>query len=189
MPIQLIVGLQNPGSNYQHTRHNAGAWLVEAFARHQHTNFSVQKKFYAELAETHMGAERLYLMLPGTFMNHSGKAVGEFAHFYRIPPQDILVVHDELDLPVGVCRLKQGGGHGGHNGLKDVQAKLGSADFLRLRVGIGHPGHKELVHGYVLSNPSPADRKNIDAAIDRAINILPRAIAGDIAQAMNELHR
>lgn len=189
MPIQLIVGLQNPGPNYQNTRHNAGAWLVTQFAGHQQTSFIAQKKFYAHLAETHVGKQRLHLMLPDTFMNVSGKAVGEFAHFYRIAPQDILVVHDELDLPVGVCRLKQGGGHGGHNGLKDIQAKLGSVDFLRLRVGIGHPGHKELVHGYVLSNPSQSDRKNIDEAIARAIDILPTAVEGNVALAMNELHR
>lgn len=189
MPIQLIVGLQNPGAHYQNTRHNAGAWLVAGFAKYHQAHFIAAKKFYAALAETHIGKQRLHLMLPDTFMNASGKAVAEFAHFYRIQPQHILVVHDELDLPVGVCRLKQGGGNGGHNGLKDIEAKLGSADFLRLRVGIGHPGQKELVHAYVLNNPSLSDRKSIDEAIDRAIDILPQVIEGDLALAMNELHR
>ncbi len=185
MSIKLIVGLRNPGATYQHTRHNAGAWFVEALSKHEHAVFKSDKKMQCELTDVDIKNNPCKALLPLTFMNHSGIPVRAVCQFYRIEPQQILVVHDELDLPAGRIKLKTGGGHGGHNGLRDIISQLGSNDFHRLRVGIGHPGHKELVVDYVLGKPSPTDRELIFSAIDRGIGVLPDALIGNMAVAMN----
>lgn len=188
MAIKLIIGLRNPGSAYEHTRHNAGAWLTYSLAQIHHISFKLEKKMQAELAELETNNHSSKLILPLTFMNHSGQPVRCISQFYKIQPEEILVVHDELDLPTGRIKLKTGGGHGGHNGLRDIIAQLGSNDFHRLRIGIGHPGHKDLVHQYVLSKPSTQDRQKIYEAIDRGITSVPLLLAGDLARAMNQLN-
>lgn len=188
MAIKLLIGLRNPGSAYEHTRHNAGGWLVNALAQRNSVSFKIDKKIQAELADLDLGSNLCKLMLPLTFMNHSGQPTRAISQFYRIEPQEILVVHDELDLPVGRIKLKTGGGHGGHNGLRDITSLLGSAEFHRLRIGIGHPGHKDLVHQYVLNKPSVHDRQQIYDAIDRGIAAMPLVLSGDIARAMNQLN-
>lgn len=179
MHIQMIVGLGNPGSKYENTRHNAGFWFADELCRDLNGQFAHEAKFHGDLARLHYrGADRRILK-PQTFMNLSGKSVGALANFYKIAPEHILVVHDELDLPPGKMKLKQGGGHGGHNGLKDIQAQLGSADFWRLRIGIGHPGHRDLVIGFVLTNPPLSERQLIHAAIDHAVRESGLLIEGD----------
>jgi PTH1 family peptidyl-tRNA hydrolase len=188
MAIKLIIGLRNPGSAYEQTRHNAGAWLTEALARRHSASFKLDKKLQAEIAELNLENHSGKLLLPLTFMNHSGQPTRLVSQFYRIQPEEILVVHDELDLPAGRIKLKTGGGHGGHNGLRDIIAHLGNPDFHRLRVGIGHPGHKDLVHQYVLSKPSVHDRQQIHDAIDRGITVIPLILAGELAKAMNQLN-
>jgi PTH1 family peptidyl-tRNA hydrolase len=182
--VSLIVGLGNPGAQYARTRHNVGFWLIDRLD----ANLRNDAKYHAEIGTASIGGERLVLMKPTTFMNRSGQAVGAYARFFRIPPAQILVVHDELDLAPGTVRLKQGGGHGGHNGLRDVSAQLG-ADYLRLRIGIGHPGSADLVTDYVLGNPAPDDRLAIEQAIDRAIERLADIVQGRFDQVMNELNR
>jgi PTH1 family peptidyl-tRNA hydrolase len=188
MAIKLIVGLQNPGSNYKATRHNAGCWYVEMIAQKMHSSFTIDKKMKAAI--TNITCEQLSckMILPTTFMNHSGLSVYLVSRFYCILPNEILVVHDELDLPVGSIKLKKGGGHGGHNGLRDIIAQLHSQDFYRLRVGIGHPGHKDEVLDYVLGKPCSNDKQQIMSAISRAIIIFPHIITGNIATAMTILH-
>lgn len=188
MSIKLIIGLRNPGSAYEQTRHNAGGWLVLALAHRHNAPFKIDKKMQAELAELELNLNSCKLALPLTFMNLSGQPTRAITQFYRIKPEEILVVHDELDLPVGRIKLKTGGGHGGHNGLRDITAQLGSAEFHRLRVGIGHPGHRDLVHQYVLNKPPVHDRQQIYDAIDRGIAIMPLVMSGDIAKAMNQLN-
>lgn len=188
MPVRLVVGLRNPGSAYDGTRHNAGAWFVEALADGERAAFRTEKKFDAELAVITAGNAEVRLLLPRTFMNDSGLPVRKLADFYRIIPEEILVCHDELDLLPGRVKLKQGGGNGGHNGLKSIERHLGSAEFLRLRIGIGHPGHRQFVTGYVLGKPSAADRELITDAITRASLYTDTIFAGDIARAMNELN-
>lgn len=189
MAIKLIIGLRNPGSAYEHTRHNAGAWFTHALAqRHSSASFKLDKKMQAEIADFQLNQHTCKLALPITFMNHSGQPTRAISQFYRIDPQEVLVVHDELDLPAGRIKLKTGGGHGGHNGLKDIIAHLGSPEFHRLRVGIGHPGHSDLVHQYVLSKPSMQDKQQIYDAIDRGIAIIPWVLSDEIARAMNQLN-
>lgn len=188
MAIQLIIGLRNPGAAYEHTRHNAGGWFVSALAQRHSAHFKIEKKMQANIAELKLNEDQCKLALPLTFMNHSGLPVRAITQFYRLQPQDILVVHDELDLPTGRIKLKTGGGHGGHNGLRDIINQLGYSEFHRLRIGIGHPGHRDLVHQYVLSKPSSHDRQLIYDAIDRAITIIPWVMSGDIAKAMNQLN-
>lgn len=189
MTIKLIIGLRNPGSAYEHTRHNAGAWFVNALAHRLNASFKSEKKLHCELAQIVMGEHHCKLALPLTFMNHSGLPAREISQFYRIAPQEILVVHDELDLPAGRSKLKTGGGPGGHNGLRDMIAQLGSGDFHRLRIGIGHPGHKDMVLSYVLGKPSPKDRQSIFDAIEQAIAVMPPIMNGELGAAMNLLHR
>ena len=188
MTIRLMVGLRNPGSEYQRTRHNAGAWLVEALAQSQRIGFSDDKKLQSALALINADSGPLRLVLPLTYMNHSGIAVRAVSQFYRFQPEEILIVHDELDIPAGELRLKQGGGHGGHNGLRDLISQLGSADFYRLRIGIGHPGHKQLVLDYVLGTPNAEDRQAIAAAIDHSLAVLPCLLEGQYAMATNRLN-
>ncbi|WP_419420255.1 aminoacyl-tRNA hydrolase [Legionella sp. D16C41] len=188
MAIKLIIGLKNPGPAYATTRHNAGSWFVEMLAKAYNVSFKLEKKLHTELAIIEQDGHSCRLLLPTTFMNQSGLATKETSQFYRINPNEILIVHDELDLPAGRIKLKAGGGHGGHNGLRDITQKLGSADFHRLRVGIGHPGHKDLVLNYVLGRPSLTDKQLILAALERAITILPSLIKGEMALAMNKIN-
>lgn len=188
MAIKLIIGLRNPGSAYEHTRHNAGAWLVTSLAQRHNASFKTEKRMQGELAELVINQNSCKLMLPLTFMNLSGQPTRAISQFYRILPEEVMVVHDELDLSVGRIKLKTGGGHGGHNGLRDITAQLGSPDFHRLRIGIGHPGHKDLVHPYVLNKPSIHDKQQIYDAIDRGIAVMPLVLSGDIARAMNQLN-
>ncbi len=180
----LIVGLGNPGAQYARTRHNVGFWLIDRLG----ASLRADSKYHAEIGTTTIDGERVVLMKPLTFMNRSGQAVGAYARFFRIPPAQILVVHDELDLAPGTVRLKQGGGHGGHNGLRDISAQLG-ADYRRLRIGIGHPGSADLVTDYVLGSPAPDDRIAIEQSIDRAIERLGDIVKGRFEHAMNELNR
>lgn len=179
MHIQLVVGLGNPGSKYEHTRHNAGFWFLDELCRQMNGQYAHEAKFHGDLARIAYRSADRRLLKPQTFMNLSGKSVAALANFYKIPPAQILVVHDELDLPPGKMKLKQGGGHGGHNGLKDIQAQLGSADFWRLRLGIGHPGHRDLVVGFVLTNPPTTERTLIHASIDHAVRSYPLLLDGD----------
>lgn len=187
--VDLIVGLGNPGPEYEHTRHNAGFWFVDALADHYKATFRPDKKFHGDVARIHVGGHDVWLLKPDTFMNHSGLAVQALARFYKIELPHILVAHDDLDLPPGIARLKQGGGHGGHNGLRDIISRMGGNGFLRLRLGIGHPGEKQKVTGHVLKKASQDDRIEIERAIERALQVLPEVIDGNLPQAMNELHR
>jgi peptidyl-tRNA hydrolase, PTH1 family len=187
--IKLIVGLGNPGSEYRGTRHNAGADFVEQLARQCATTLQAESKFYGMAGRVTLSGHDLRLLIPTTFMNRSGKAVAAMAQFFKIAPGEILVAHDELDIPPGTARFKRGGGHGGHNGLRDiVPALANNKDFYRLRIGIGHPGHASRVTGYVLGAPSQVDRTRIDAAIDEAIASLPLLLDGDDTKAMTRLH-
>jgi PTH1 family peptidyl-tRNA hydrolase len=187
--IKLIVGLGNPGSDYRGTRHNAGADFVEELARQCGSSLQADSKFFGLAGRTSLSGHDLRLLIPTTFMNRSGKAVAALAGFYKIAPEEILVAHDELDIPAGTARFKRGGGHGGHNGLRDIVPSLANnKDFCRLRIGIGHPGHASKVTGYVLGAPSQVDRTRIDACIDEAIASLPLLLAGDDTKAMTRLH-
>lgn len=186
-PIELIVGLGNPGGNYEQTRHNAGFWYADALAQRNGGAFRAEAKFQAQVCRISLAQRECWLLKPITFMNRSGIAVAALAGFYKIPVENILVVHDELDLLPGVARLKQGGGHGGHNGLRDIIAQLG-ANFMRLRIGIGHPGDRNAVVDYVLQRPSLADRQQIEAAMDAALKVMPDAVNGEMQRAMHSLH-
>lgn len=188
MTVRLVVGLQNPGASYECTRHNAGGWFARALAEQLGASFRLHKSFHGEVASIEIDGRQFHVLLPHTWMNQSGRSVRALCQFYRIEPTEVLVAHDELDLPVGVARLKTGGGHGGHNGLRDLIAHAEGKQFHRLRLGIGHPGHKDLVHDYVLGKPSAADRAAIDAAIERAMDVLPELISGAFSKAMNALH-
>ena len=187
--IRLIVGLGNPGSEYRGTRHNAGADFVEELARTTGASLREETKFHGLAGAITLSGHDLRLLIPATFMNRSGKAVAAMATFYKISPEEILVAHDELDIPAGSARFKRGGGHGGHNGLRDIIPALGNnSGFYRLRIGIGHPGHASRVTGYVLGNPSVEDRIRIDASIGEAIAALPLLLDGDETKAMTRLH-
>jgi len=187
--IRLIVGLGNPGKDYEGTRHNAGAFFVQELARRSAAVLCADSKFFGETARINFAGHDLRLLIPSTFMNRSGKSVAAIANFYRVAPDEILIAHDELDIPPGQARFKQGGGHGGHNGLRDIIPALGGAkEFHRLRIGIGHPGHASKVSGYVLSKPSMTDRMAIDAIIDEAVSALPLLLEGNATKAMTRLH-
>ena len=187
--IKLIVGLGNPGDKYTDTRHNAGEWLIERLARRFNVSLNPESKFFGKTARTLVNGKEVRLLVPTTFMNLSGKAVGALASFYRIKPEEILVIHDELDLPPGTAKLKQGGGHGGHNGLKDIVAQRGNNnDFYRLRIGIGHPGHRDLVAGYVLNKPSPADRDALEKVLDEATDCIEMIFKDGMVKATNRLN-
>ena len=186
--IKLIVGLGNPGSKYAETRHNAGFWFVEALAEKYSVTFREEPKFFGEVAKISLEGESIWLLKPTTFMNRSGQAVAALANYYKIPVQSILAVHDELDLPSGQVRLKSGGGHAGHNGLRDITAHL-SADFHRVRVGIGRPTQSGAVSDYVLNSPSKAKRIEIDVALDAVLKHLPEIVRGEFQKAMNSLHQ
>ncbi|QGM81024.1 aminoacyl-tRNA hydrolase [Otariodibacter oris] len=187
--IKLIVGLANPGAKYEETRHNAGEWLINEIARQYSVSLKEESKYFGKVAKINPAQGEVRLLVPTTFMNLSGKAVGALANFYRIKPEEILVAHDELDLPPGVVKIKQGGGHGGHNGLKDIIASLGNdKNFYRVRIGIGHPGHKDLVASYVLGKPSPTDKPLIDAAVDEAGRCMDLLFKEGIVKATNRLN-
>lgn len=188
-PIKLIVGLANPGPEYAKTRHNAGAWYVEQLARWHGVNLREETKFFGLTARMKVDGQDIRLLIPTTYMNLSGKAVVAIARFYQIEPTAILVAHDELDLPPGIGKFKQGGGHGGHNGLKDIIAKMGNNnEFFRLRIGIGHPGSKELVAGFVLNKAPSSEQTLIDACIDEALRATDILFKQDMTKAMNRLH-
>lgn len=192
MPIRLIVGLGNPGPDYEQTRHNAGFWLVDNLANSL-PNARLQREsgFNAMVAKTIIGGNQLWLLEPQTYMNRSGQSVGAIARFYKINPDEVLVVHDELDLPPGAAKLKKGGSSGGHNGLKDISAALGTQDYWRLRIGIGHPRTLNLnqpVADFVLHRPRREEQLLIDEAIEKALRIIPTAVAGDFTKATMELH-
>ena len=183
--IRLVVGLGNPGKEYERTRHNAGFWLVERYASSGGLNFRKDPKYQALVARSDAGA---WFLLPQSFMNASGRAVQMLAGFFKLKPEEILVVHDELDFAPGVARIKQGGGIAGHNGLRDISQRIASHDYWRLRVGIGHPGDKAGVADYVLHKPSAEDKAAIDQAIDRALQVLPEMLKGDMQAAIQKLH-
>ena len=186
--VQLIVGLGNPGNEYEQTRHNAGFLFVDAVARQYYASFKPEKKFHGDIARITVDGQEVWLLKPDTFMNRSGQAIQALSSFYKIKLENILVAHDELDLDPGVARLKKDGGHGGHNGLRDTIEKMGGKNFLRLRIGIGHPGDKNKVSGYVLKKASSDDQIDIERAIEQALKVLPQVVDGDLAKAMNELH-
>jgi PTH1 family peptidyl-tRNA hydrolase len=187
--VQLIVGLGNPGQEYDQTRHNAGAFFVERLAEREKISLTPDKKYFGLTGKfSHLGRD-IRLLIPTTYMNRSGQAVAALANFFRIPPEAILVAHDELDMPPGVARLKLGGGHGGHNGLRDIIAQLGNSNgFYRLRLGIGHPGHSSMVSGFVLSRAPRSEQELLDSSIDNALSTLPEILAGDWSKAMHKLH-
>ena len=186
--IKLLVGLGNPGPEYEHTRHNAGFWWVDAAARRLGARLTAERAFFGLAGRATHPEGPVWLLEPQTYMNLSGKAVAALARFYKIAPQELLVVHDELDLPPGQMRLKLGGGHAGHNGLRDIHAQLGSPDYWRLRLGIGHPGVKAEVANYVLRKPPAAEREAIEQSIDASLAQLDLLIAGRMEQAMMKLH-
>ena len=187
-PIQLIVGLGNPGAQYEHTRHNVGAWFIESIVAHFNLTLRIESKFQGRLARLCQGEQVCWLLIPSTYMNQSGLAVQAVAHYYKIDPQAILVAHDELDFPAGDIRLKQSGGHGGHNGLRDIINRLQTSAFNRLRIGIDHPGHRDQVTPYVLGAPSLADKERIDGAIHQALQLMPEFLTGDLQGAFRKLH-
>jgi len=186
--VQLIVGLGNPGPEYADTRHNAGFWFVDQLARRYGACFRNENKFFGDACKAIIEGRDVWLLKPMTFMNRSGQSVAALARFYKIPVEAILVVHDELDIPPGDIRLKQGGGHGGHNGLRDIIAQLGSKEFLRLRVGIGHPGNAKQVASYVLKKPSTDEQISMERALDAAEGEIAGIVKGEYQQVMNRLH-
>jgi PTH1 family peptidyl-tRNA hydrolase len=189
--IRLIVGLGNVGREYERTRHNAGFWVVDRLAADSGAGFANESKFFCELARATIGGKAVWLLKPTTYMNLSGRAVAAVANFYRIPVGEILVAHDELDLPSGTAKIKRGGGNAGQKGLKDIQAQLGSPDFWRLRIGIDHPrelGLAQQVVDYVLHPPSRDQQERIEDAIDRSLPAVRDLIGGDFEGAMMRLH-
>ncbi len=188
LPIQLLVGLGNPGPEHALDRHNAGFWLVDQIAVREGVALRPERGFFGDVARVRIGGRELWLLEPTTYMNRSGQSVGAFARFYKIPPAAILVAHDELDLPPGQAKLKLGGGHAGHNGLRDLVAQLGTPDFWRLRIGIGHPGSRERVIGHVLGKPPQSELTLIEQSLDAALDVLPELLAGEFDRATQRLH-
>lgn len=187
--VQLIVGLGNPGPEYDQTRHNAGALFVERLAQKYNAPLIADRKFFGLTARFDFKGHDVRLLIPTTYMNRSGQAVAAMVNFYRIPNDAILVAHDELDLLPGTAKLKQGGGHGGHNGLRDIIAQCGNQNsFYRLRLGIGHPGDKHLVTNFVLGKAPKEEQHKLDTSIDFSLDVLPEIIAGDWSKAMHALH-
>ncbi len=187
-PIKLIVGLGNPGPQYVDTRHNVGFWFVEALANQYQLSLKAEKKFHGIAAKGKIEKHECHLLIPTTFMNLSGQAVAALALYYKIMPQEILVVHDELDLPAGVARFKPHGGHGGHNGLRSIIACLSSNNFFRLRLGIGKPQNTKASVDYVLGRPSKQQQQQINKAIDYSLALIPLLLSGKQEQAMHQLH-
>ncbi|EDM46207.1 aminoacyl-tRNA hydrolase [Marinobacter algicola] len=186
--ILMVVGLGNPGPDYANTRHNAGALFVEALARETGQSLRPEKKYHGLYARIQLQGLDLHLLNPSTYMNRSGLSIKALADFFKIQPQQILVAHDELDIPPGTARFKKSGGHGGHNGLRDTIAHLGTNEFQRLRIGIGHPGDSRQVTGYVLGRLGKRETEELNAVINEIIRVLPDAASGKLPAAMNRLH-
>ena len=186
--LKLLVGLGNPGAEYDRTRHNAGFWWMDELARQNNLAWKLEKSYFGEVAKGTIEGCPVWLLKPITFMNRSGQSVAALANFYKIPVEQILVAHDELDIPPGEVKLKQGGSHAGHNGLKDIQAQMGSANFWRLRLGVGHPGVRSEVIHWVLQKPSLDDRIAIDQSIDRSLKSLPDLLAENMELAKRAIH-
>ena len=187
--FKLIVGLGNPGPEHSETRHNAGFWFVDSLAEKYSLSFRSESRFKAEICRIQTAEIDCWLCKPMTFMNRSGFSVQAMSSFYKISVEEILVAHDELDLAPGIARLKKAGGHGGHNGLRDIIAQMSDKSFTRLRLGIGHPGSQDKVSPYVLSRPSQEDRQLIEIAIKESVDVMPLVFAGDEQKAMNGLHQ
>ncbi len=186
--IQIIAGLGNPGNEYEKTRHNAGFWFIDQLIHHYNLTLKKESRFSADIAKLSTASGNIWLIKPMNFMNRSGQSIAQLSRFYKIPAEQILVVHDELDLSPGTVKLKKGGGHGGHNGLRDTISQLGSKDFYRLRLGIGHPGNKEQVVGFVLGKTPESEKTLIEGAIDKSIDSIELILQGDMQKAMNQLH-
>ena len=186
--LRLIVGLGNPGPEHARTRHNAGFWFVDTLAEQAGVRFGLESKLFGETAKVEIAGQNVWLLKPATFMNLSGKSVAAALRYWKIEPEEALLVHDELDLPPGTARLKFDGGHGGQNGLRDTIRLLGHGKFHRLRIGIGHPGHKDKVTPWVLGKPGRDDEASILRAIDDAIGVMPLAVQGNFLDAMTRLH-
>ena len=186
--IRLIVGLGNPGPEYEATRHNAGFWFIDAVARELRVSLVPDRSYFGLVARVSRPDGPIWLLQPMTFMNLSGKSVAALARFFKIAPGEIMVAHDELDLLPGQVKMKLGGSHAGHNGLKDIQAQLGSADFWRLRLGIGHPGERAEVVNYVLRKPPAEDREAIDKCIEQSMAALPLLLDGEMERALMKVH-
>ncbi len=185
--ISLVVGLGNPGSQYEETRHNAGFWFVDLLAQRFGADFKSESRFHGAACRIQVDGRECWLLKPSTFMNRSGQSVSSLARYYKIPVENMLVAHDELDFPAGESRLKKGGGHAGHNGLRDIISAMGG-DFYRLRIGIDHPGDRDRVSDYVLSRPSRGDHEFICIGLEKAADTLQLIVAGEIQKAMNLLH-
>ncbi|MBU2871194.1 aminoacyl-tRNA hydrolase [Colwellia sp. E2M01] len=189
MTIKLIAGLGNPGPDYSRTRHNAGVWFVEELARIHNISLQPDKKYSGLYGKGLIAGNLVHLLIPTTFMNRSGQAVAPLANFYKIPVEEILIAHDELDMLPGICKIKKGGGHGGHNGLRDIIARMANnKDFYRLRIGIDHPGHRDKVTGHVLGKAPKIEQEKIDQAIDEASRCVELWLKEDLKKAQNRLH-
>lgn len=187
--LKLIVGLGNPGPQYRYNRHNVGVWFLDEICRRYHGELRPEARFHGNVARVTIEGHDVRLLFPTTFMNRSGLSVASLCHYFDIEPQQMLVAYDEIDFPVGTTRLKSGGGHGGHNGMRDIISALGGAnDFKRLRIGVGHPGDKNKVANYVLSDPGKDDTIQIEHDIDQALKVLPQLVNGQWNQAMQTLH-
>ena len=186
--IKLFVGLGNPGSDYDQARHNAGFWWIDALANQWKLQLRTERNYFGLMAKGQVNGDTVWLLEPQTFMNASGKSVATLARFFKIAPEEVLVAHDELDIAPGEAKLKLGGGHAGHNGLRDIHAQLGSPNYWRLRLGIGHPGDKNQVANWVLKKPSADDRIGIDQAMDRALKAAPHLQSGDMNKATALIH-
>jgi peptidyl-tRNA hydrolase, PTH1 family len=186
--IKLFVGLGNPGSEYEATRHNAGFWWVDALARELKVSLHQEKGYHGLVARANVQGHTVWLLEPQTFMNLSGRAVAALSRFYKIQPEEILVVHDELDVAPGEAKLKFGGGHAGHNGLRDIHAQLGTGDYWRLRIGIGHPGVKSEVADWVLKKPAPEQRTAMEECVARTVKAYPALVAGEMPKATLLIH-
>ena len=186
--IKLFVGLGNPGPEYEATRHNAGFWWIDALSRELKAPLALDKNYYGQVARTSINGQTVWLLQPLTFMNLSGKSVAALARFFKIAPEEILVAHDELDVTPGQVKLKFGGSHAGHNGLRDIHAQVASPDYWRLRLGVGHPGVKAEVINWVLKKPSKEHRAAIEACIDRCLKAVPELLAGNMEKATMMIH-
>lgn len=189
MTIQLVVGLGNPGPEYTKTRHNAGVWFVEELAARYNISLRPEKKYFGLYGKGLIGDQVVHLLIPTTFMNRSGQAVAPLANFFRIPVEDILVAHDEMDIDPGISKIKKGGGHGGHNGLRDIIARMANnKEFYRLRIGIGHPGHRDRVTGHVLGKAPANEQSLIESSLDEAGRCVEIWLKDDLKKAQNRLH-
>jgi peptidyl-tRNA hydrolase, PTH1 family len=188
LSLELIIGLANPGREYEDTRHNAGAWFIDQLARQLNTKLKLETKLNAQIGQANINGRMIRLAIPTTYMNESGISVGAISHFYKVPVENILIAHDEIDLLPGTTRLKFAGGEGGHNGLRSIVQHLGSKNFYRLRIGVGHPGNSNQVANYVLKAPKKDEQQLIDESIVDALDVMPSALDDEIERAMKTLH-